>query len=85
MLTSGVTKCLFGGGGGWGKEGARPLSEGVGGGQDRNNFFSITFIVHNQKSTGGANGGPMVRMGGHGLPLAPTPHPPTPVLTRLGK
>ena len=40
------------GGGGWGWGGGRILSGG-----HRNDFFPLTFIVHNQKSNGGQWGG----------------------------
>ena len=73
--TSGVTESLFL----WGGGGKRvPDLLGVGGprGQHCNDFFPITFIVHNQKSNLGANGG-----GGYGVnggTMAPQAPPPPP-------
>ena len=53
ILFSGVTESLF-----WGAKGGPYLHLGGGGGVTRgphhNDFFPITFIVHNQKSNGGS-------------------------------
>ena len=66
----------MGGGGPKGGGGGADLHLGVGGGargRHRNDFFPITFIVHNQKSNGGPMGGPVVRMRGAWHPGSPSP------------
>ena len=91
LISSGVTESLcvgfFGGTmvcvcGGWGVVG-RASSGGGGGARERhrNDFFPITYIVHNQKS----NGGPM-GWGGHGPQATHThthTHTHTPLVTPL--
>ena len=64
---------FFLGGGGGAK---RTASSGGPRGRHRNDFSPITFIVHNQKSNGGANGGL------HGVNGRPWP-PRTPLITPL--
>ena len=53
---SGVTESLFGGWGGGKGGGGADLHLGGPKGRHRNDFFPITFILHNQKSNGGGGG-----------------------------
>ena len=76
---SGVTESLFGVGGG-GQGGVQTFIWGGGArGRHRNDFFLITFIVHNQKYNGGGVNGGDHSVNGRGMVLRP------PIVTPLMK
>ena len=80
---SGVTESFFfvwgGGQSGGGVKGGQTFVYGRPRGLHRNDFFYITFIVHNQKSNGGPMGGPW----GEWIRHAPPPPPRPPIVTPL--